>query len=307
MVTKRKPLLTPWRVILTSIVVLVIVIWGAWLLIDGKSMDVLDPKGPIAEQQKGLITGTVLLSIVVVAPVYTMLAVFAWRYREGNKKATYTPDVEGNRLLEAIWWGIPVLIIAILSVITFITSHQLDPQRKMYTSDGDAVKVQVVALQWKWLFLYPDYGVASVNELRMPVGVPVNFEISADAPMSTFWIPKLGSQVYAMNGMSSKLSLQADEAGEYIGRNTNINGEGYSSMDFKVRAMPERLFTAWLTATKRTNEAAGNNLDFAKYESELAKHSKNVPVEHYRLNDEKLYAKIIQQFMPEGQTHGGGH
>lgn len=110
-----------------------------------------------------------------------------------------------------------------------------------------------------------------------------------------------------MNGMSSKLSLQADEVGEFVGRNTNINGEGYSSMDFKVRAMPERLFTAWLTATKRTNESANQNLDFQRYKSELAAHSKDVPVEHYRLKDEKLYAKIMQQFMPEGQSHGGGH
>lgn len=307
MATKRKSLLTPWRVILTSIIVLVIAVWGTWLLIDGKSMDVLDPKGPIAEQQRGLIIGTVLLSIVVVIPVYTMLGVFAWKYREGNKKARYTPDVEGNRLLETIWWGIPIIIIVILSVITFITSHQLDPQRKLYSVKGDAVNVQVIALQWKWLFLYPDHGVASVNELRMPVGTPVNFEISADAPMSAFWIPKLGSQTYAMNGMSSKLSLQADEAGEFTGRNTNINGEGYSSMHFKVRAMPEQLFDTWLRTTEKTNESNNQYLDFEVYKRVLTRQEKDVPVKYFHLRDKELYDKIMQQFMPKDQQHGGGH
>ncbi len=302
----KKPLLTPLRVILSSILILIILVWGTWLLIDGRDMDILDPKGLIASQQQWLIIGTALLSLVVILPVYTMLGMFAWKYRATNAKAKYTPNADNNHLLEAIWWGIPIIIIAALSVVTYVTSHQLDPQKRLYDDSGRSVNVQVVALQWKWLFIYPDYGIAAVNDLRMPVGIPVNFEISAEAPMSAFWIPRLGSQVYAMNGMSSSLSLQADEAGEYIGRNSNINGEGYSLMDFKVSAVPEAQFDTWTKATKKSMSAEGRYLDFATYKKELVKPSKDNPAVYYQLKDDKLYKKIMQQFMPEHQ-YGGGH
>ncbi len=301
MTGRRKKQLTPLRVILGAILLLGIAVLGFSLLLHGKEIAVLNPQGIIAKQQKDLMLFTLLLSVIVVIPVFTMLGLFAWKYRATNENAAYTPDADGNKWLELLWWGIPILIIGILSVVTWVSTHQLDPQKRMATSGGDSIKVQVVALQWKWLFIYPDYGVASVNELRMPVGVPVNFDITADAPMSAFWIPNLGTQVYAMNGMSAKLSLQADKAGNYRGTNTNINGEGYAGMHFMAVAVPKDSFEQWAARTAKENDADDRHMDWSAYE-ELAKPSKDNPVAHWHLHDVNLYSKIIQKYMPSSHS-----
>lgn len=300
MPARRKKFLTPAKVILGSALLAVILTLATWLLIRDIDIPVLDPQGAIAKQQRDLIVFTTLLSVIVVVPVFTMLGLFAWKYREGNKTATYTPDEDGNKWLEILWWGIPVIIIGILSVITWVTTHQLDPYKPI-ASNVPPLKVQVVALQWKWLFLYPDHNVASVNELRIPAGTPVNFEITADAPMSAFWIPSLGSQTYAMNGMTSKLSLIADKPGTYRGTNTNINGEGYADMHFNAIAMSTRdEFNKWVDSVR--GDGDNKYLTSGSYK-ELAEQSKANPVTYYRLDEKALYTEIMNKYMP---SHGDG-
>lgn len=290
--------LTMQRVIGMVTLVLVIATLIVTILLDGKNIAILNPKGVIADQQFSLIVFTTLLGLVVIIPVFVLLFSFAFKYREGNKNADYQPDHKDNSLLEFLWWGIPILIIVALSVVTWITTHNLDPYKKL-ESDKTPVKVQVIALQWKWLFIYPDHDVASVNELRIPVDTPIEFNITADAPMSAFWIPNLGSQIYAMNGMTSKLHLQASEIGEYPGYNTNINGEGYAKMRFKAIATSDEDFEQWV------KDAAGSDsrLDWTAFQA-LAEPSKDNPVAYYMLYDATIYDRLIAKYMSH-DTHEG--
>jgi len=294
----KKTGLRPWKVIVFVLLVVVIVGLGLFLLLNGKNIAVLNPQGVIAGKQKDLIIFTTLLGMFVIIPVFIMLFTFAWKYRESNEKSKYTPEVGGSRWLETIWWGIPILIIAVLSVMTWYSSHDLDPYKQL-TSDTKPIRVQVVALQWKWLFIYPDQGVASVNELRFPEKTPVNFEITADAPMSAFWIPNLGSQTYAMNGMTSKLSLEADKIGEYRGSNSNINGKGYAGMNFKAIVTSRQDFEQWA----RNIFTPEDHLDLmmSSYE-ELVKPSTKDPVKYYMLHDPRLYDKILEKYMQHGDN-----
>ncbi|MDB5177898.1 MAG: Ubiquinol oxidase subunit 2, partial [Candidatus Saccharibacteria bacterium] len=278
----NRPFFTPWRVATLIIFVGIIARLGVFLLLNGKNIAVLNPQGVIADKQMDLIIFTTLLGLVVIVPVFIMLFAFAWKYREGNTKAKYMPEADGNRLIETIWWVIPLIIIVVLSVVTWISTHDLDPYKKL-TSDTKAITVRVVALQWKWLFIYPEQGIATVNEVRFPEDTPVNFEITADAPMSAFWIPNLGTQTYAMNGMTTKLSLEADKVGEYRGSNTNINGEGYAEMNFKAISTTRKEFDLWTKAIAGSN----SHLDWTTYE-ELAKPSKNQPVVYYMLHEPDL-------------------
>lgn len=276
--------------LIVSLVVIVLFALGWWLL-DGVHISVLMPSGQIAEHQRSLIILTVSLAAIVVIPVFIMLAAFAWKYREQNKKATYTPEWSTNKWLETIWWGIPIVIILVLSTVTWFTSHSLDPYRKI-SSSNKTIEVQVVALQWKWLFIYPDQGVATVNDLTIPVDTPVHFSLSADAPMSAFWIPDLGSQIYSMNGMSSQLNLIGDRTGTFTGYNTNINGSGYADMKFRVNVVSSEEFTRW----HETNAKSGHVLNEMHF-SELQKPNL-VPTPMYMsLEDKDLYETIVARYM----------
>lgn len=298
MPARRKKFFTPAKVAFGCVFIAIVFGLVLWIATRGAGMPVLDPQGLIAKQQRDLIAFTTLLSVVVVLPVFALLGLFAWKYREGNKKATYTPDEDGNKWLEVLWWGIPIIIIGILSVITWVTTHQLDPYKPI-ASNVPAVKVQVVALQWKWLFIYPEQGIASLNEMRIPAGTPVNLEITADAPMSAFWIPSLAGQTYAMNGMTSKLSLIADKPGVYRGVNTNINGEGYAEMHFDAIAEPSRQeFDEWVQRIKNNND---DDFNKAAYDV-LAKPSKGNIVTYYQLGKDELYTEIMRKYMPEHKT-----
>lgn len=285
--------------------VIVALFAGGWWLLDGVHVPVLMPSGEIANQQRDLFMLTVYLSAVVVIPVFVLLGWFAWQYREDNPKAKYQPEWSENKWLEIVWWGIPIVIIVALSIITYITSHSLDPYRPI-ESDKEAVSVQVVALQWKWLFIYPELGVATVNELTIPVDRPVHFTLSADAPMSAFWIPALGSQIYSMNAMSSQLNLIANYENTYKGYNTNINGEGYSKMVFDVHAVSEDKFEKWHTS----HAASGHVLD-QHHLAELTEPSIVSAPMYMRLDDDNLYNTIIMKYMGHGSEGGyessGGH
>lgn len=256
------------------------------------NFDVLNPEGEIARKQRDLILFTVGLSLLVVIPVFFMLGFFAWKFRESNpKKQKYTPNWSSSRLLEFIWWGIPILIIAILGVVTWISSHELDPYRKL-ESDKKALEVQVVALQWKWLFIYPDQKIASVNELHIPEKTPINFTITSDAPMNSFWIPSLGGQIYAMSGMSTKLHLIADSTGQYKGSSANISGTGFSDMNFKVISQTENDFNAWVSGVESSSHGL-NQLSYDKL-AEPAIHEKP---QFFTLEKDNLYDTIVMKYM----------
>lgn len=271
-----------------SVVAILLFLVGYFLLRNAY-IPVLFPSGSIAHAESQLIIFTVMLSAIVVIPVFIMLAVFAWRYREGNHKATYHAEWDKNNTLEIIWWGIPIMIICLLGFITWKTSHSLDPYKPI-ESDQPALEVQVVALQWKWLFIYPQQGVASVNELAIPVNRPVVFHTTAQAPMSAFWIPALGSQIYSMEGMSSTLHLMATKQGTFTGYNTNISGKGYADMSFKVKSESNAEFDKWIDGA-----AKGSALDLTSYDK-LAEPGKS-DVKYYQLADSRLYDKIIARYM----------
>ncbi len=264
---------------------------GLAMLLRGVNIDILNPQGEIARKEHQLIIFTLLLSLVVVVPVFVMLIAFSLRYREGNKRAAYRPNWEGNRWLEAVWWGIPCIIIIILSVVTWQSSHELDPYKDLDSSVAP-VNVQVVSLQWKWLFIYPDQQIATVNELIIPEKTPINFTITSDAPMNSFWIPSLGSQVYAMSGMSTKLRLIADKTGEYRGSSANISGTGFADMNFLAKSRTRADFDAWVRQTKDLD----TGLDEATYKILAEPNVQEQPMA-YSLKDAGLYDKIIMKYM----------
>lgn len=288
----------PWRVIAGLLIFGILLTFIIASLLQDKDIPVLNPSGIIASQQKDLLIFTVVLSLFVVVPVYVMMATFAWRYREKGGKGAYMPDEKDNKLFEALWWGVPIVIICILGVITWISSHELDPNKPIKSTEK-ALNVQVVALQWRWLFIYPDYNIATINELRMPVGVPVNFRLTADGPMSAFWIPALGTQTYAMSAMSSKLSLQADKVGSFRGSNTNITGTGYSDMNFRVVSVPSRdSFHSWAKSIASNKQK--KHLDWQMYEN-VSEPIRDKTVYYFHLHDNNLYSKIVEKF---GMAHG---
>jgi cytochrome o ubiquinol oxidase subunit 2 len=269
---------------------------ATWLL-SGHNVAVLNPGGIIADKQRNLMILSTLIMLVVVIPVFVLTFVISWRYRAGNTKAKYTPDWDHHRWYETIWWGLPLAIIAILSVIIWQSSHELDPYRPL-ASDKKPVTIQVVALQWKWLFIYPEHNIASVNYIQFPVDTPVNFEITADAPMNSFWIPQLGGQVYAMAGMKTTLHLEANKLGSYDGVSANLSGQGFAGMKFVAKASLEGDFYNWLSVVKQSPGTL-NTGEYAK----LTLPSENNPVAYYPSVENGLYDKVIMKYMmPQKQT-----
>lgn len=251
-----------------------------------------NPAGEIAMQQRNLFLFAIALMMIVILPVFFMLFFFAWKFRESNKKASYRPLWDGNKKLETLWWGVPIAIITILAGVTWITSHSLDPFKPL-VHEKSPLKVQVVALEWKWLFIYPDEQVASVNELHIPTNRPVEFTITSDAPMNSFWIPKLGGQVYAMAGMSTKLHLIANHTGVYEGVSANISGKGFADMKFNVIAAPENEYTSWISTTKKLN---GTPLTSDSY-AVLRQQSIEKNPKFYAFATPGLYDTIVHSYM----------
>lgn len=285
--------------VVAFLLVLAAVVVGSVFLLQGLNFDVINSQGEVANKERDLLFFTLGLSLIVVIPVFVMLIVFSLRYREGNKKkAVYKPDWDFNWVLETIWWGIPIVIIGILSVVTWISTHDLDPYKPL-DSDVKPVSVQVVALQWKWLFIYPEQGVASVNLLQIPEKTPINFTITSDAPMNSLWIPSLGSQIYAMSGMSTKLHLMADTVGDYKGSSANISGEGFASMRFIARSSTQSDFDAWVAKLRSSNQT----LDLVSYDKLAEPGAVSEPI-GYRLGDPHLYDRIVLKYMMPPRQSG---
>ena len=262
-----------------------------FMYIGSHNMGILNPKGTIAIAQKDLIITALCLMLMVIIPVFILLATFSWRYRASNTKAKYTPDWHSNRALEITWWGISTIIIIILATITWKSTHSLDPFRPI-DSSVKPITIQAIALDWKWLFIYPEQNIATVNFIEFPKDVPLNFEITADAPMNAFWIPQLGGQVYAMAGMTAKLHLMANEEGEYSGLSSNFSGAGFSGMKFVAKATSREDFDQWVNTVRLSPLSLSSD----EY-NELLKQSKNNPVAYYASVKENLYNTIIMKFM----------
>ena len=264
------------------------------------NLAVLNPVGEIAAQEKSLMITAVSLMLIVVVPVIIMVFLFAWKYRSSGK-AKYTPNWAHNTWLEVIWWGIPSSIIIVLATITWITTHKLDPYRPL-DSKEKPVEIQVVALDWKWLFFYPEYNIATINYIQIPVGRPINFRITADAPMNSFMIPQLGGQIYAMQGMETKIHLIAEKSGEFDGYSSNYSGHGFSGMNFKVNAGSEEEFQTWVQQVKEY----GTSLTKELYYSNLLPPTKNNKVEYYSKFDETLFEHILKKYLmshENGKAH----
>jgi cytochrome o ubiquinol oxidase subunit 2 len=206
--------------------------------------------------------------MLVVVPVILMTLGFAWWFRASNRRATYRPDWSYSGKVEFSVWIVPLLLILFLATLAWSGAHDLDPYRPLQ-SPKKPLRVEVVSLDWKWLFVYPDYGVASINELAVPVGAPVDFELTSGTVMNSFFVPQLGSQIYTMAGMRTRLSLQADRPGAYRGLSAQFSGDGFSDMRFTVRATDAAGFANWIAAAK----ASPGRLDNAAYDRLAATHA----------------------------------
>lgn len=252
---------------------------------------VLFPAGIIGIEQRNLLLIIQAIMLLIVLPVYIMTFVFSWRYRFNNKKATYDPDLVDNILLEYFWWGVPLVLTMIVAVLTWIKTAELDPYKPI-VSDKKPITIQVIALQWKWLFLYPEENIATVNFLQIPRDTPIHFELTGDAPMNSFWIPKLGGQIYAMPNMKTQLNLIANETGDFRGSSANISGEGFASMHFITRASSEEEYQKWVGEAKKSSE----KMNRAQYDK-LAEPSSGTPPGIYQLDDKDLFDQILMKYM----------
>ena len=252
---------------------------------------VLFPSGTIALEQRNLLFLVQALMLIIVLPVYVLTFIFSWKYRADNKKADYDPHMVDNWIAECFWWGIPIVLTTIVSVITWQKTHELDPYKPI-ESEKKAITIQAVALQWKWLFIYPEENIASVNFLQIPVGTPIRFEITADAPMNSLWIPELGGQIYAMPAMRTELNLIATEPGDFRGSSAQISGEGFAGMHFIARATTDAAYAEWLKKAKE----AKDTLSSETY-PELATPSKNVSPQLYQLQNNQLFDEIMMQYI----------
>jgi cytochrome o ubiquinol oxidase subunit II len=256
----------------------------------------LFPSGAVALAERTLLFQATLFMLIVAVPVFILIFFFAWYYRAGNTKAKYTPDWAHSKMEELIWWAIPLEIILILGALTWTSTHELDPRRAL--SSEPPLVVQVIALDDKWLFIYPEENIATVNYVAMPVDKPVEFKVTADAPMNSFWIPALGGQIYAMTGMVNELNLVANKAGKFDGRSANYSGVGFAKMKFIAEAMPEAEFEQWMLGLRTSSLY----LDAQEY-SQMKEREISAPV-LYSGVDPQLFDAIVMKFMGHtAETH----
>ncbi|MFK8259899.1 cytochrome o ubiquinol oxidase subunit II [Erwinia sp. AnSW2-5] len=281
---------------------------ASMILLSGCDSALLNPKGQIAMEQRSLILTAFGLMMIVVIPAVLMAVVFAWKYRASNTNAKYSPNWSHSNKVEAVVWTVPILIIVFLGILTWKSTHALEPSKPL-ASDAKPIVIEVVSLDWKWMFIYPEQGIATVNQIAFPANRPVSFKITSNTVMNSFFIPTLGSQIYAMAGMQTRLNLIANEAGTFDGISSNFSGRGFSGMKFKAIATPdEASFEQWVAKAKQSPDTLMTMDDFNK----LAAPSENHPVEFFSSVKPELFKDIIGQFkMNHGgsmdMSHGEGH
>jgi len=261
---------------------------AAALLAGCQQTGVLDPQGPIASAERLLMINSTAIMLVVVVPVIIATLGFAWWYRASNPRAVRSLDESYEGRVEFVTWSIPILTVILLGGVAWISAHQLDP-RAPIVADKKPLPVEVVALDWKWLFIYPDQGIASVNQLVIPAKTPVNFRLTSAGVMNSFFVPQLGSQIYAMGGMVTHLNLLADKPGEYPGISAMFSGDGFSDMRFIAKAVAAEDFAHWVAQVR----GSGTALDAAAYTA-LAKPSKAVPPATWRSVAPDLFDRIVK-------------
>lgn len=261
-------------------------------------MVLMHPKGQIGLEQRSLILTALGLMLIVVIPAIVMALIFAIKYRASNNKATYRPNWSHSSKVELVVWTVPILIIIFLATLTWKSTHALDPSKPI-ASDTKPVTIQVIAMDWKWLFIYPEQGIATVNEIAFPANVPVKFEVTSNSVMNSFFIPQLGSQIYAMAGMNATLHLTANESGSYKGISSNFSGQGFSGMKFTAIATPDQAdFDVWVQKVKTSPNTLGTMYAY----EQLAAPSEYHPVEYFSRVKSNLYQDVIDKFMSKGKS-----
>ena len=257
-------------------------------------MVLLNPKGPIGDAERTVILVAIALMLIVVIPVFIMAFWFTYKYRASNTSATYRPKWSYSGKIDLVVWLVPVAIVTALGIMTWTQTHRLNPYSPI-VSDITPVNIEAVSLDWKWMFIYPDYNVATINQLVFPVKVPLSFRITSNTVMTSFFIPQLGSQIYAMAGMQTKLNLMADESGIYYGQNQQLSGRGFSDMRFEAIATSREKFEEWIQKTRQTSQ----KLDFAGF-AELEKPSEGFPVTYFSPVKPGLFDDIIEKYRSGG-------
>ena len=274
--------------------------------LSGCNLVVIDPAGDIAARERDLILLATSLMLLIVVPAIVLTLLFAWKYRASNNQTAYAPDWHHSTRLEMVVWAAPLAIVLVLGTVTWISSHSLDPYRPLDrlgphrpVSEGvKPLEIDVVALDWKWLFIYPEFDIALVNEVVAPVDRPLDFKITASSVMNSFYIPALAGQVYAMPGMQTRLHAVMNRPGAYEGFSANYSGEGFSGMHFKFKAMQESDFTRWVTDLR---SGGAPRLTRAVY-LELERPSTNEPVRQYALVEPSLFQDVVTRCVKPAQT-----
>jgi len=269
--------------------------------LSGCAPALLDPAGPVAAGEKTLLINSLAVMLGIVVPVILATIAFAWWFRAGNARARRRPDFAYSGKLELLVWSVPLLVIIFLGGMGWIASHDLDPRRPL-ASRQKPITIQVVALDWKWLFIYPEQGIATVNRVIVPAGTPIDFRITSATVMNSFFVPRLGSQIYAMSGMEAKLNLMADKPGRFPGLSAHYSGEGFSDMDFTVDAVPPQQFAAWAARTR----GRGPVLDAAGYHA-LARQRGNLGPFAYGSVPQGFFAAAVREAgAPVHEVDNGG-
>jgi cytochrome o ubiquinol oxidase subunit II len=257
-------------------------------------MNLLDPQGPVAAADSTILIDSVAIMLAIVVPTIIAILAFAYWFRESNPRASYEPEFTYSGRIEMVVWSIPALTVILLGGVAWIGSHQLDP-RAPVPGTGSPVRIQVVSLDWKWLFIYPDQRIATVNSLTVPAGAELNFQLTSSSVMNVFFIPQLGSMIYTMNGMVTRLNLRADNEGKLQGLSAHFSGDGFPEMMFDVNVISPLTFPDWVTNTAKTDQVL-NEDSYKKLMQQFVERGRPA----YRLEDVRLFDLISTQHIPPG-------
>ena len=267
---------------------------GAVTFLAGCSTILLfDPKGPIGEAERFVIIAAIVLMLIVVIPVFIMAFWFPLKYRASNTKSTYMPKWNYSAKIDFFMWAVPIAIVTVLAILAWTKTHDLDPYKPIASADKP-INIEAVSLDWKWLFIYPDQNIATVNQITFPVNVPLSFKLTSQTVMTSFFIPQLGSQIYAMAGMQTRLHLLADKPGTYAGHNQQISGPGYADMYFMANAVSREEFQSWVEKIRQSPE----KLDLDRYEKLAKPNVGHYPVTYFSSVKPDLFEYILRQFDP---------
>lgn len=277
---------------LTGLLAVIIAVIGIVLVLSNENALVVHPKGIIAKKELELIIVNIILMLVIIVPTYILLFEIVWKYCIQNDTSRYDPNHTFGPIGELLMWGLPTIVVVVMSIVTWDATHKLNPYKPI-ESNVKPLLIQVVALDWKWLFIYPELGFATLNYFHIPEQTPIHLRLTADgSPMNSFWIPQLSGQIYSMTGMSTQLYLMADHQGEFVGRAVEINGEGYADMTFSVKSSSLNDFEDWIAQVKKSSHSLT-----AETYGELVKPSVNKSIILFSEVEKDLYHKIVHKYM----------